>query len=171
MFVTCGMTRANGTLSRAQDGQDARRAGGTAVRGPDGDLRRSKKDERQQISVDRQKRLAIQDCQKLGLTVQKKYIFTDPGVSAWKRDSKRPGWDGLLELARRGEIKHIVCYHVDRLMRQPRDLEELLNISDQYGILLYGRVNRRDLQDPDDRYALRIEVRMLAGPQMIHPAA
>ncbi len=49
--------------------------------------------------------------------------------------------------AQRGEIKHIVCYHPDRLMRQPRDLEELLSISDEYGIMLYGRVNRRNLQD------------------------
>jgi hypothetical protein len=43
-------------------------------------------------------------------------------------------------------------------MRQPFDLEELLSISDEYGIMLYGRVNRRNLQDPDDRYALRIEI-------------
>src|SRR5260370_38161835 len=43
-------------------------------------------------------------------------------------------------------------------MRQPFDLEELLSISDEYGIMLYGRVNRRDLQDADDRYALRIEI-------------
>ena len=54
--------------------------------------------------------------------------------------------------------QHIVCYHPDRLMRQPFDLEELLSISDEYGITLYGRVNARDLQDPDDRYALRIEI-------------
>jgi site-specific DNA recombinase len=43
-------------------------------------------------------------------------------------------------------------------MRQPFDLEELLSISDEYGITLYGRVNARNLQDPDDRYALRIEI-------------
>lgn len=43
-------------------------------------------------------------------------------------------------------------------MRQPFDLEELLSISDDYGITLYGRVNARNLQDPDDRYALRIEI-------------
>ena len=79
-------------------------------------------------------------------------------MSAWRRNRKRKGWDELISAARRGEVKHIVCYHPDRLMRQPRDLEELLSISDEYGIMLYGRVNRRDLQDPDDRYALRIEI-------------
>ncbi|MGP0001872.1 MAG: recombinase family protein, partial [Acetobacteraceae bacterium] len=74
------------------------------------------------------------------------------------RNRRRPGWDDLIKAARRGEIKHIVCYHPDRLMRQPFDLEELLSISDDYGIMLYGRVNRRDLQNSDDRYALRIEI-------------
>ncbi len=82
----------------------------------------------------------------------------DNGISAWQRNRKRDGWDELIAAAKRGEISHIVCYHPDRLMRQPHDLEELLTISDQHGITLYGRVNRRDLRDPDDRYALRIEV-------------
>ncbi len=51
-----------------------------------------------------------------------------------------------------------MCYHPGRLMRQPFDLKELLSISDENGITLYGRVNARNLQDPDDRYALRIEI-------------
>ncbi len=108
--------------------------------------------------MNRQKRLALADCQKLGLSVDPKNIFIDNGASAWMRNRKRPGWDALLQAARRGEIKHIVCYHPDRLMRQPRDLEELISIADEYGIMLYGRVNARNLQDPDDRYTLRIEV-------------
>jgi site-specific DNA recombinase len=120
--------------------------------------RRSATGDRQQVTVNRQKRLALEDCKKLGLIVQGKYVYVDNGASAWKRDRKRPGWDELIAACRRGEIKHIVCYHPDRLMRQPRDLEELLSISDEYGIILYGRVNARDLQNPDDRYALRIEI-------------
>jgi site-specific DNA recombinase len=120
--------------------------------------RKSKKGDKQQITVNRQKRLALADCEKLGLSVDPKNIFIDNGASAWLRNRKRPGWDALLQAARRGEIKHIVCYHPDRLMRQPRDLEELISIADEYGIMLYGRVNARNLQDPDDRYTLRIEV-------------
>jgi site-specific DNA recombinase len=130
---------------------------------PDPDLtaiycRKSIKGDKQQITVNRQKKLALEDCQKLGLIVQGRYVYIDNGASAWRRDRKRPGWDELITACRRGEIKHIMCYHPDRLMRQPRDLEELLSISDEYGIILYGRVNARDLQDPDDRYALRIEI-------------
>jgi DNA invertase Pin-like site-specific DNA recombinase len=120
--------------------------------------RKSKKGDKQQITVNRQKRLALDDCERLGLKVVPHNIFTDNGASAWQRNQKRPGWDELIAACKRGEIKHIMCYHPDRLMRQPRDLEELLSISDEYGITLYGRLNERNLQDPDDRYALRIEI-------------
>jgi hypothetical protein len=43
-------------------------------------------------------------------------------------------------------------------MRQPRDLEELLTLSEEHDITLHGQANRRDLSDPDDRFFLRIEV-------------
>ena len=156
------MNRPNGqkrTLSGAPE-RPVTRATAKARQSDDAAIycRRSSKGDREQITVSRQKKLALQDCEKLGLSVAPRHVYIDNGASAWQRNRQRPGWDALLEAARRGEIKHIVCYHPDRLMRQPHDLEELLSISDQRGIMLYGRINRRDLQDPDDRYALRIEV-------------
>jgi site-specific DNA recombinase len=120
--------------------------------------RKSMKGDKKEITVNRQKRLALEDCEKLGLTVDPRNIFVDNGASAWKRNRKRPGWDALIAAARRGEIRHIVMYHEDRGLRQPWDLEELLSISDEHGIMLYGRANARNLQDHNDRYALRIEI-------------
>jgi site-specific DNA recombinase len=120
--------------------------------------RKSQVGDKQQITVNRQKRLALDDCAKLGLTVSPNHIYVDNGASAWKRNRKRPGWDALMAAARRGEIKHIMCYHEDRALRQPRDLEELFAVSDDYGITLYGRANARDLQNHNDRYNLRIEI-------------
>jgi DNA invertase Pin-like site-specific DNA recombinase len=130
---------------------------------PDAELtaiyaRKSMKGDKLEITVNRQKRLAQADCEKLGLIVDPRNVFIDNGASAWKRNRKRPGWDALMAAARRGEIRHIVCYHEDRALRQPWDLEELLSVSDEYGIMLYGRANARDLQDSNDRYALRIEI-------------
>jgi site-specific DNA recombinase len=130
---------------------------------PDADLtaiycRKSMKGDKKEITVNRQKRLALSDCEKLGLIVHQENIFIDNGASAWKRNRKRPGWDALMEKARRGEIKHMVMYHEDRGLRQPKDLEELFSISDEHGIMLYGRANARDLQDPNERYNLRIEI-------------
>ena len=120
--------------------------------------RKSKKGDKQEITVSRQKRLALDDCEKLGLSVSPDRIYIDNGSSAWQRNRKRPGWDALMAAARRGEVKHIMCYHEDRALRQPWDLEELFTVSDEYGITLYGRANARDLQDHNDRYALRIEI-------------
>jgi hypothetical protein len=43
-------------------------------------------------------------------------------------------------------------------MWQPRDLGDLLTVSDKQSITAHGQANRRDLSEPDDRFFLRIEV-------------
>jgi site-specific DNA recombinase len=114
--------------------------------------------DKDQTSVDRQERICRRIIKRLGLVVSPRNVFIDPNRSAWQRNRSRPGWDRLLEVARSEGIRHIVVYHPDRLMRQPRDLEELLQISDEHGITLHGEANNRELSDPDDRFFLRIEV-------------
>jgi DNA invertase Pin-like site-specific DNA recombinase len=111
-----------------------------------------------QTGVDRQERLCRETAKRLGLTVHDRFVFVDNNRSAWQRKRKRPGWDKLLAAAKSGEVQHILCYHPDRLMRQPKDLEELLEISDDYEITMHGQANQRDLADSDDRFFLRIEV-------------
>jgi site-specific DNA recombinase len=66
------------------------------------------KGDKQEITVNRQKRLALDDCEKLGLTVSPDHIYVDNGASAWQRNRKRPGWDALMAAARRGEIKSVI---------------------------------------------------------------
>lgn len=111
-----------------------------------------------QTGVDRQERICRRIAKRLGLAVAARNVFIDNNRSAWQRNRKRKGWDALLEAARSEGIRHVIAYHPDRLMRQPRDLEELLAISDEHGITLHGEANQRDLSDPDDRFFLRIEV-------------
>jgi len=108
--------------------------------------------------VDRQERICRRVAERLGLAVSPDGVFVDNTRSAWRRNRKRPGWDALLELARIAGVRHILTYHPDRLMRQPKDLEELLSISDEHDITLHGEANKRDLSDPDDRFFLRIEI-------------
>ncbi|MGW3663964.1 recombinase family protein [Streptomyces sp. NPDC005141] len=111
-----------------------------------------------QTGVDRQERICRDIAERLGVTVTHDMIYVDNNRSAWQRNRKRGGWDELLEAARSGHVRHILTYHPDRLMRQPRDLEELLQIADDHNITLHGEANQRDLADPDDRFFLRIEV-------------
>ena len=79
------------------------------------------------------------------------------GLSAWKRGVRRPGWERLLERVSAGESDGIVIWHTDRLFRQPRDLERLIDLGDK-GCLVASAHGTRDLADPDDRFILRIEV-------------
>ena len=79
------------------------------------------------------------------------------GLSAWKKGVLRPDWDKLLERVRAGKSNGIVVWHTDRLFRQPRDLETLIDLADK-GFTVASAHGARDLSDPDDRFILRIEV-------------
>jgi DNA invertase Pin-like site-specific DNA recombinase len=79
------------------------------------------------------------------------------GLSAWKRGVRRPGWETLLERVESGVVDGVVVWHTDRLFRQPRDLEKLIELGER-GFKVYSAHGTRDLSDPDDRFILRIEV-------------
>ena len=64
----------------------------------------------------------------------------------------------MLQALEAGEIDAIIVYHGDRLMRQPYDLEKLLSVAESKGIRLASPSGVRDLDSPDDRFILRIEV-------------
>lgn len=97
-------------------------------------------------------------------------VYVDNSRSAWQRNRKRPDWDRMLLTleASSGRLipadpkaNHhhdgIMTYHGDRLIRQPYDLELLLNIADTRRIPLASVSGVRDLSNPDDRFILRIE--------------
>lgn len=107
--------------------------------------------------VDDQERICRDVAQSRGWTVRDELVFKDNSRSAWQRNRKRPGWDAMLDDIERGQVQAIVVYHGDRLIRQPYDLEKLLNISDSKGVRLASPTGTRDLDNPDDRFVLRIE--------------
>lgn len=83
--------------------------------------------------------------------------FIDNNKSAWRRDRKRPAWDRMLEGVSAGQFDAIVVYHGDRLIRQPYDLEMLLGLARDRGLLLASPTGTRNLDSADDRFILRIE--------------
>ena len=83
--------------------------------------------------------------------------YLDDGLSAWKAVVRRKDFETLLERARAGVTQGIAVWHVDRLFRQPRDLERLIDLAD-HGFRVISSHGSRDLSDPDDRFILRIEV-------------
>lgn len=105
--------------------------------------------------TDDQERISRDLAARLGLQVAG--VYCDPNRSAWRRDRKRPDWDRMLADVQAGRINAIVVYHGDRLIRQPHDLETLLQLAESKGVRLFSPSGARNLDVADDRFILRIE--------------
>lgn len=88
----------------------------------------------------------IEDTQKLahslGWTIGE--VYEDNDVSAYNRRKKRPSWTRMLDDLRSGKHDGVIFYDLDRMARQPRDLEDLIDILEQHKIpnsIVTGEVN------------------------------
>lgn len=121
--------------------------------------------------VDRQ----LQDSQMFGerlgwgaFTEESTYVENDTSAFKKKRvvlaDGKvayrvvRPVWDRMLEDLEAGIIDGIVVYDLDRLVRQPRDLEDLIDLVEQTKKPVQGVTGSIDLMTSNGRMAARMLV-------------
>lgn len=107
-----------------------------------------------QLGVSRQ----IEDClalaQRRGWPVQGRYVDDDRSAYSGKR---RPQYRQLLDDIRRGSIDAVVVWHLDRLHRQPRELEEFFDVCDAAGVSALASVTGDvDLSTHDGRFMARI---------------
>lgn len=78
----------------------------------------------------------------LGGTVGK--LLTDDNLSAWKPGVVRKDWNILIDRLETGQSDGAAVWHVDRLMRKPKDLELLIDLATDKGVKLansYGLVD------------------------------
>lgn len=85
------------------------------------------------LSVQRQQASCESYCNARGWEVVE--VCTDNSVSAYKGKA-RPGWEEALRLSRDGLVDHIVAWHIDRVTRNMKDLEELIQVVDDAGVSL-----------------------------------
>ena len=83
-----------------------------------------------EAGVERQREDCLGLCARLG--VADPLVFVDNDTSAYK-NKKRPGYTELLEHVKRGPVR-IVAWHVDRLYRRPRELEDLIDLVEAHPI-------------------------------------
>jgi len=100
----------------------------------------------------------LEDCERLALErgwrVVERYV--DQDVSAYK-SHVRPEYRRLLQDLRTGSIDGVVVYHLDRLHRLPRELEEFFDVCKAAGVDDLATVTGRiDLSDPDGQFQARI---------------
>jgi len=84
-------------------------------------------------------------------------VHRDDNMSAWKRSGTRPGWRALMARFEDKTIDGVVAWHLDRMWRQPRDLEAWLDLADK-GAMVASCFGEYQLDDADHRFILRILV-------------
>lgn len=73
----------------------------------------------------------LEDCEQLVAQLRWKVSkrFDDNDISAYS-GKRRPGFEAMLEAMKDGEIDAVVCWHTDRLYRNMKDLERVIEIAD-----------------------------------------
>ncbi|WP_220182829.1 recombinase family protein [Sphaerisporangium album] len=82
-------------------------------------------------------------------------VYPDNDVSAYL-GSPRPAWRRLLSDIEAGTVDAIVCWHVDRLTRSLRELEDVIDLADRRGIELATVTGEIDLATPTGRLIARM---------------
>jgi site-specific DNA recombinase len=111
------------------------------------------------LGVERQ----LKDCKplaaQLGWNVVE--VYDDNDMSATNRRKKRKGYHRMLADMQSGHIDAVIAWHPDRLYRQPRELEDLMDLLDDPALdveLRTARTGTIDLSTPDGRMLARIQV-------------
>ena len=81
----------------------------------------------------------IPDCERKcsdeGWPVWKVLIDNDISASRYTRKD-RPAYAEALEAIRSGKVVRIVAWHLDRLYRRPKELEELIDLADSGAVTI-----------------------------------
>jgi DNA invertase Pin-like site-specific DNA recombinase len=91
-------------------------------------------------------------CDRKGWQVAR--VYPDNDVSAYS-GKPRKEWTRLLADINDGLIDAVCCWHVDRLTRTPRELEDVIDLHDKAGIQLATVTGEIDLNTPTGRLVAR----------------
>jgi site-specific DNA recombinase len=115
---------------------------------------RISKDDGSALGVGRQ----VEDCEReairRGWTVAECYVDND--VSATRAKS-RPSYERLVRDIQANRIDALVVWDVDRLTRNPRELEDVIDLADRHGLRLANVGGEIDLSTPQGQLTARIK--------------
>lgn len=121
------------------------------------------------ISLDRQDGAGVarqlDDCRSLAASEGWETVeYVDNDISASRFSERpRPAYRAMLEAVRAGTVRRLVCWHTDRLYRQPRELEELLDLAEQTHLRVASvQSGSLDLNSTDGRLIARVMVAVSA---------
>ena len=105
------------------------------------------------LGVARQEKDCRALCKKLGWQVTQ--VYTDNDVSAYS-GKPRPAYEQMIADIEAGVVDAVVVWHVDRLTRFPRQLEDVIDLADVRRLALATVTGEVDLATPTGRMVARI---------------
>ena len=100
----------------------------------------------------------LEDCRKLAAQHDLRVVdeYVDDDRSAWS-GKVRPAYRRMLDDIRAGSVGTVLIWHADRLHRQPRELEEYIEVCEPRGVPTFACVSGTiDLSNPDGRLIARM---------------
>jgi site-specific DNA recombinase len=82
-------------------------------------------------------------------------VYADNDVSAYS-GKPGPAWQQLISDVEAGAVDALVSWHVDRLTRSPRELEDVIDLADKHGLDLATVTGEVDLSNPTGRLVARM---------------
>lgn len=107
------------------------------------------------LAVERQR----QDCEAIASAKGWEVVdvYVDNSVSASKKNVKRPEYERMVEDLLAGKFSAVICYDLDRLTRQPRQLEDWIDWAETRDIALVTANGEADLTNDNGRLFARIK--------------
>lgn len=107
------------------------------------------------LAIDRQR----EECEALAKYRQWQVVetYVDQSKSATDRTKVRPAYDRMVADYKAGAFDAIICYDLDRLTRQPRQLEDWIDASELRGLALVTANGEADLSTDGGRMYARIK--------------
>lgn len=115
-------------------------------------LRQSLDRDGRELAISRQREDLLKLCAARGWQVLE-YADNDMSASTGKR---RPAYQQMLADIRDGTVQAVAVWHVDRLHRQPRELEDFIDLADAHSIALATVTGEVDLSTDTGRLVARI---------------
>lgn len=112
------------------------------------------------LAVERQREDCEQIAAQRGWQIVSTYNDTE---SASNRNKKRPGYDDMVAAYHAGAFEAIVCYDLDRLTRQPRQLEDWIEAAEERGLRLVTANGEADLSTDGGRLYARVKAAVARG--------
>jgi site-specific DNA recombinase len=105
------------------------------------------------LGVERQEPPCRALCERLGWDITDVYVDNDQSAFT---GAHRPGYQQMLKDAKAGCLDAIVAWDADRLTRQPKENEALIELAERYGIKLATVTGEHDLATPSGRLHFRM---------------